>query len=129
MNVSRAQVKELKNGKLVVIDGEPCRVVGVTKGKSGKHGAAKARVDAVSLFTGNKKVLLKPVDADCEIPILERKNAQVVAVMGDRAQLMDLETYETYEEDIPEEFRGKLESGQEVEVQVVMGKRTITRIK
>ena len=101
----------------------------ITKGKTGKHGASKARVEAVSLFTGNKKVLVKPVDADCEMPILEKKTAQVVSVMGERVQLMDLETYDTYEENIPTEFKGKLASGQEVEIQLVMDKRTITRIK
>ena len=86
MNISKARVKELKNGKLVVIDDEPCKVLNITKGKTGKHGAAKARIEAVSLFTGNKKVMIKPVDADCEMPILEKMTAQVVSVMGDRVQ-------------------------------------------
>ena len=34
--------------------------------------------------------------------------AQVISVMGDKAQLMDLETYETFELPIPEELKGKL---------------------
>ena len=52
-------VGSLKPGKLVVIDDEPCRIIEITKSKAGKHGAAKARIVAVSLFTGNKKNLLK----------------------------------------------------------------------
>ena len=65
-----AIVKDLKAGKLVIIDGEPCKVVGIDLAKTGKHGSSKARVEAMSLFTGNKKTLLKPGDATCEIPII-----------------------------------------------------------
>jgi translation initiation factor 5A len=93
--VKLGTVRDLKPGKYVVIDGEPCRVVNIEKGKSGKHGAAKARVDALSMFTSKKKSLLRPADANIEIPIIERKAAQIIAVLGDgRLQLMDLQTYE-----------------------------------
>ncbi len=127
-DVMRAEVKDLKEGKLVVIDGEPCRIVSIQKSKPGKHGAAKARVEGISLFTGQKKTLLKSTDSPCEIPILLRKNAQVVADLGgDRVQLMDLETYETYELDVPEDLKGKLSPGDEVEVNEVMGRRFIAR--
>ena len=127
-DVMRAEIKDLKEGKLVVIDGEPCKIVSIQKSKPGKHGAAKARVEGISLFTGQKKTLLKSTDSACEIPILLRKNAQVVADLGgDRVQLMDLETYETYELDVPEDLRGKLSPGDEVEVNEVMGRRFIAR--
>ena len=129
MSVEKAEIKELKAGKLVVIDDEPCKVSEISISKPGKHGEAKARVVAVSLFTGKKKNILGPGNMKVDIPILLRKNAQVVAVMGERVQLMDLETYETSEEFIPEEFKGKLESGQEVEIQEILGKRIISRLK
>ena len=94
-DVIKAQVKDLKEGKLVIIDDEPCKITSIQKSKPGKHGSAKARVEGMSLLTGHKKSLLKGTDGDCDIPILLRKNAQVVADMGEnRVQLMDLETYE-----------------------------------
>ncbi len=127
--VNLAQVKDLKEGKYVVIDGEPCKIVSIQKSKPGKHGAAKARVEGISLFTGSKKTLLKSVDATCEIPVILRKTAQVVANLGgNRLQLMDLETYETYELEVEPQY-AELESGQEVELQDVMGKKMITRVK
>ncbi len=127
-DVMRAEVKDLKEGKLVVIDGEPCKIVSIQKSKPGKHGAAKARVEGVSLFTGQKKTLLKSTDSACEIPILLRKNTQVIADLGgDRVQLMDLENYETYELDVPDDLKGQLNPGDEVEVNEVMGRRFIAR--
>lgn len=130
MNVEFATVKDLKDGKLVVIDGEPCRVVGISKSKTGKHGAAKANIDAVSLFTGSKKVLLKPVDAQVEIPLVEKKVAQVIANLGNnRIQLMDLNTFETFEMECPAEWVDKAKPGAEAEIHEIMGKKMLQRVK
>jgi translation initiation factor 5A len=127
--VNQGTVKDLKEGRFVVIDGEPCRVVSIEISKTGKHGAHKARVEAISLFTGSKKTLMKPADATIEIPIIEKKAAQVVAIMGDRLQLMDLNTFEVFELECPDEYKGKIAQGQEIEVQDVMGKKIIVRVK
>lgn len=50
MSITYTTVGELKVGSYVVIDNEPCRVVDITKAKTGKHGSAKANVVAVSIF-------------------------------------------------------------------------------
>ena len=127
--VNLAQMKDIKEGKFVVIDDEPCKVTSVQKSKPGKHGAAKMRVEGMSLFTGSKKSLLKSVDGQCEIPVLTRIRAQVVANMGgNKLQFMNLETYETFELDVEPEF-GSLQSGKEIELQDVMGKKMITHVK
>jgi len=126
---TRSTIRALKPGKLIIIDEEPCRITNIQLSKPGKHGSMKARLDAVSLFTGSRKSLVKPASSEVQVPILERKTAQVVAIMGNRLQLMDMQTYETYELDCPEEFQGEVKQGGEVEIQDVMGKKTITRIK
>jgi translation initiation factor 5A len=127
--VNFAQMKDIKEGKFVVIEGDPCKVTSIQKSKPGKHGAAKMRVEGVSLFTGSKKSLLKSVDGQCEIPVLIRRKAQVVANMGsNKLQLMDLETFETYEMDVEPEH-ANLQSGQEIEIQDVMGKKMITHVR
>jgi translation initiation factor 5A len=128
--VNQGIVKDLKAGRFVVIDGEPCRVVGIDISKTGKHGSHKARVEALSLFTGVKKTLMKPADATIEIPILTKKAAQVVATLGgNRLQLMDLSSFEVFEMECPEEFKGKIVQGSEIEIQDVMGKKMIMRVK
>src|SRR5437660_433380 len=69
-------VGELKIGQYVIIDGEPCRIVDFEKSKPGKHGSAKARITAISVFTGQKKTLLSPVDGRTEVPMIDKRTAQ-----------------------------------------------------
>jgi len=124
-----ATAKELKEGRFVIIDGEPCKVVEIQSSSPGKHGAAKMRIVGVGIFDNTKRTLLKPSDGDVEIPIVERKVGQVISVTGDNAQLMDPQTYEMYELPIPEELRGKIEAGKEVELLETMGRRLIQRVR
>ncbi len=121
-------MKDLKVGKYVIIDEEPCRVVGVESSSPGKHGAAKMRVTAISIFTGNKKTLMKPGDADCEVPIIERKTGQVVSLVDNTAQIMDTESFEMFEMPVPEEMKAEAVAGKEVDYMLAMGKRIINRI-
>jgi len=123
-----ASMKDLKDGKYVIIDDEPCRVVGIETSSPGKHGSAKMRVSAISVFTGSKKTLMKPSSADCEVPIIERKNGQIVSISGDVAQIMDAETFETFEMPVPEEMKADAEAGKEVDYMVAMGRKIINRI-
>jgi translation initiation factor 5A len=109
-----ATIKTLKPGRYIVIDDEPCIVSGLVKSKPGKHGAAKVRLEAVGIFDGKKRFVLKPADTTVEVPVIEKRNGQVVSVTGTTAQLMDLEDYSMFDANIPDEFRGKLDSGKEV---------------
>ncbi|MEM3399924.1 MAG: translation initiation factor IF-5A [Candidatus Micrarchaeia archaeon] len=129
MTKTFATLKDLKVGKHVIIDDEPCRIVEVQTSAPGKHGAAKMRVAAIGIFTNSKKTLLKPADAEVEVPIIERKTGQIVSVQGESAQIMDLQTYETFEITMPEELRAGAEAGKEVEYIETMGRRMITRIR
>ncbi len=123
----QVEVRQLREGGYVVIDDEPCEIVSITISKPGKHGAAKARIDAIGIFDGQKRSIVQPVTAKVYVPIVERKRAQVLSIMGDTAQLMDLETYETFELQIPEDLRDKIEPGKEVVYLESLGKRKIER--
>ncbi|MCH7902591.1 translation initiation factor IF-5A, partial [archaeon] len=94
----------LKPGSYVLIDGEACQVKNVEKSKPGKHGAAKVRVTAMGIFKDSKKNLLKPVDGSVDVPIILKSSAQVVAVMGAQIQIMDVETYKTFDLDKPKDI-------------------------
>lgn len=121
-------MKDLKVGKYVLIDDEPCKVVGVESSAPGKHGAAKMRVSAISIFTGNRKTLMKPSDADCEVPIIEKKNGQIVSLVENMVQIMDSETFETFDMPVPEEMKAEATAGKEVDYILAMGRRIINRI-
>ncbi|MEM5827978.1 MAG: translation initiation factor IF-5A [Candidatus Aenigmatarchaeota archaeon] len=129
METTRKAIKELKEGDLVLIEGVPCKVESVSTSVTGKHGSAKTRVEAIGLFDGRRRSIVQPADEDVEIPIIKRKKAQVLAIIGDRVQLMDLETYENFELEIPEEKRGKLKEGEETWYYEIMGIRTLKDLK
>ena len=123
-----SSAKELKEGKYVIIEDIPCRIVNIDSSKPGKHGAAKMRVTGIGVFDSQKKMLLVPSDADVEVPIIERQTAQVVAVNGNTAQLMDTTTYEVFELSIPEEIMKDAEAGKEADLMCAMDRKVITRI-
>ncbi len=122
-----ATAKDMRPGKFILIDGVPCRVVDLEMSAPGKHGSAKVRITAIGIFDSQKKTLLKPGDSDVEVPIINKKKAQIVSVSGNTAQLMDLESYETFELPIPEDMK-KVTPGAEVEVLESMGRRAILRV-
>ena len=83
----------------------------------------------MGLFDNRRKSLVKPADARVQVPIMTKKRAQVLAIVGEKAQLMDMGDYSTFELDIPEELKGKLESGQEINYFEVAGVRTLKQLK
>ncbi len=124
-------VGSLKVGQYIVADGEPCRIVEYEKSKPGKHGAAKARIVAISVTTRTKKNVISPVDARIDVPMIEKKTAQVIAIMGNNVQLMDMQSYETFETPMPEEedIKSKIAPGIEVEYWQMLGENKIMRTK
>jgi len=128
MSKQIGEIKDLKEGKYVIIDGEACRITKITKSKPGKHGAMKARIEAIGIFDNQKRNLMGPIDQKVEIPIIKKETAQVLNVIGNTAQMMDMSSYETFELEIPDDFKGKLSQGQEVMYMEALGKRKIIQL-
>lgn len=110
------EVRTLKDGKYALLDEEPCTIMSITTSKPGKHGAAKARIEAIGVFDGQKRTAIQPVTAKIYVPIIERKNGQVLSILEDTAQVMDLEDYSTTEIKIPADLleKGRIEPGKEI---------------
>jgi len=131
LSYKMGKVGELKVGSYAIIDDEPYQIVSIQKSKPGKHGSAKFRCAAISLFDGSKRSFVSPVDANIQIPIVDKRSAQIVSVSPASVQLMDLETYEVFDVALPEdeEIRSKLEAGKDVEYWNIMGRYKIQRVK
>ena len=129
MSKKVVEVKTLKVGKYVILDSEASKIVNIQTSSPGKHGAAKARIDALGIFDNQKRNIVKPVDAKIEVPMIDKRTAQVLALMASDVQLMDLETYETFEVPIPDEMRNNLIEGAEVAYIVALGKKKLMKIK
>ncbi len=121
----------IKVGSFVMVDSEPCRIVEYSKSKPGKHGSAKARVVAIGVFDNAKRSFVKPVNSQVEVPIIEKRSGQVLAVMPSTVQLMDLETYEVFESPFPEDeaLKSRLTNGIEVEYWRILGRIKVMRTK
>ncbi|MDI6903433.1 MAG: translation initiation factor IF-5A [Methanocellales archaeon] len=121
----QTEVRSLKQGRYVIIEDEPCTIISITTSKPGKHGSAKARIDAIGIFDAQKRSVVQPVNAKIYVPLVERKSGQILSLSEDVIQLMDLEDYSTFEIEMPAELRGKLEVGKEVTYLESMGRRRI----
>jgi len=124
---TQQEVRELKEGRYLLIDEEPCRILSIQTSKPGKHGEAKARIDAVGLFDGSKRSVVYPVKHKVQVPLIGKRQAQVLSLTETEVQLMDLETYETFALPVEPEVKGQLTPGTEVQYLDAMGKRRITR--
>jgi translation initiation factor 5A len=129
MSWLQQEIRELKVNRYILIDEEPCRILSIQTGKTGKHGEAKSRIDAIGLFDEKKRSIVHPVTHKVKVPQIDKRKAQVLALMGeDKAQLMDLETYETFELEIPADFKGQIQPGAEILYMSAMGRRKMTRL-
>jgi len=133
--VSRpADLGSVKEGSYIILDGEPCKVVSREHFKPGKHGSAKVRLVAISVFTGSKKSYVSPAESRVDIPMIDKRSGQITSVLDTGVQVMDLATFEVFETPKPTpeemaELNGRLEPGVEVEYWAVMGRNKIMRIK
>ena len=129
MATTVATIKNLKPGSFVLIEGSPCKVEKVEVSKTGKHGSSKARVEAMGLLDGRRRSLIGPGDEDVEVPILLKKKSQILATTGNKAQIMDMETYEVFELDIPEDMKETIKAGTETNYFEIVGIKTLRQLK
>ena len=118
----QVEVKELKEGKYMIVDDEACIIKSITKSKPGKHGSAKARIETIGLFDGQKRSYIGSVANKVYIPTVERKNAQVISIVGNIAQLMDMTDFSTFEIIIPDEYKDKVKESGEISYITALGK-------
>ncbi|MCI4331055.1 MAG: translation initiation factor IF-5A [Thermoplasmata archaeon] len=124
---TQQEVRELKEGRYMLIEEEPCRILSIQMSKPGKHGEAKARIDAVGLFDGSKRSVVFPVKHKVQVPLIGKRQAQVLSMTETEVQLMDLESYETFALPIDAEMKGSLSPGTDIQYLDAMGRRRITR--
>jgi translation initiation factor 5A len=124
----QAEVRTLKEGRYMNIDEEPCKIMSISTSKPGKHGEAKARIEAIGIFDGNKRSVVYPVKHKVQVPMIDKRQAQIVSLMGAEVQLMDLETYEMFTLPVPDEFKDSLKPGEDIMYIVAMGRKKIMRV-
>ncbi len=121
------EATQIKEGNNIIIEGHPCVVKSIDISKTGKHGSAKVRLEAVGIIDGKKRIMVKPGHERFEIPIIDKRKAQIISI-NEKASIMDLESFETIEAEIDPELKEKLKEGIQVEYWNIEGKCMIKRI-
>ena len=93
--------------------------------KPGKHGAAKARLDVVGLFDGQKRSVVSPTSATIYAPIVERKTGQILTIAGNVVTFMDMKDFNNFELNVPDDIVATFQPAQEVPYIESLGKRKL----
>ncbi|MEK6942899.1 MAG: translation initiation factor IF-5A [Nanoarchaeota archaeon] len=120
---------QIQKGTSIVLDGVACKVVDVEISKPGKHGHSKVKLSAVGLIDDRKRIVVMPGHDAIEVPIIGKKSAQVLSVQGNMANVMDAETYETFDLKIPDELKGQVVDGCSILYWNIMGDRVLKQVK
>lgn len=122
-------VGSLKVGGYVIIDNAPCVVKDIQISKPGKHGSTKARIEAIGIMDNKKRIFISPTSDKVDVPIVEKKEAQVLSVHEDRANVMDLESYETFDMQIPEDLKDQVQESKQVVYWIILDQKIIKQVK
>jgi len=122
------EATEMRVGTYLLLDGVAHQVKKMDISKTGKHGHAKVRFEAVNIVSGKKKVAVVPGHDKFEVPMIDKRQAQVLSVSGETASVMDSENFENYDLIIPEELQGTVNEGVTVEYWDVEGDKLIKKV-
>jgi len=123
-----SDASQLRPGSIMLYEGEAYTVKSNDISKTGKHGHAKCRIQANSVFGTRKKVITVPGHERFEIPNVIKKKYQVLSIGENSVSAMDMESYETVDLPVNEELREQIQPEKTVEVWDIESKKAIMRI-
>lgn len=129
MSTKSVSVGTLQKGSYVVLEGAACKVTDVQVSRPGKHGHAKVRLTGVGLLDDKKRVVVMPGHDNVDVPLIEKKSAQVLSIKGDVANVMDAETYETFDLKIDSELKDQCVEGCQVLYWQVLDTKVMKQVK
>ena len=122
-------VGSLTKGNYVIIDNTACKVTGTQTSRPGKHGHAKTRLSAVGIIDKKKRIIVMPGHDNIDVPIIEKKTAQVLSINNNTANVMDSETYETFDIEIPEDLKDQCVEGANVLYWEILDTKVMKQVK
>lgn len=126
--ITLKSVGSLKKGDYLIIDDAACAVQSTQTSRPGKHGHAKVRLQAVGLIDEKKREIVMPGHDNVQVPIVGKRNAQVLSLSGKTANVMDMETYETFDLVIPEELSGRVGEGDTILYWEILNDRVMKQV-
>jgi len=122
-------VGTLTKGSYIIVDDAACRISTMQTSRPGKHGHAKINLMAVGIIDGKKRNLVIPGHDHVDVPIVEKKIAQVLSISGHTANVMNSETYETFDLEIPDDLKGQVIDGVNVLYWEILDSKVMKQVK
>jgi len=129
MEIKKVLATSVKKGSTLVIDGAACTVTNVQTSKPGKHGHAKCRIEAIGMIDNKKRIIVVPGHDKLDSPLIEKKNAQILSIHERVATVMDMDGYETFDLQIPEELKDKAMEGKQILYWIILDEKVMKEIK
>ncbi len=120
---------DLKVGSYIIVEGAACKIGNIDISRPGKHGHAKMRIEGIGIIDNKRRIIVMPAHDNIEVPIIEKKTAQVLSVHDNIANVMDAETYETFDLTIPDELKDACVAGVSVLYWKVMEDKILKQVK
>jgi len=127
--IKQTSVGNLTKGSYIIIDGVACKVKSTQTSRPGKHGHAKVRLEAVGLIDGKKRVIVMPGHDKIKVPIIGKKTAQVLSIEDNTANVMDSESYETFDLKIPEDLKDQVVEGANILYWEILDQKIMKQVK
>jgi len=118
---------DVRTGTIIMIEREPCVVKNLDTSKTGKHGHAKVRMEAVGIFDNKKRVFVIPGHERFEVPHINKMKGQVLSVQENKASIMDLESFETIDIVVSADVKDELKENDNVEYWDIDDRKIIKR--
>lgn len=119
----------IQEGRYIILDNAPCKVTSIQISRPGKHGHSKVRITAIGIIDNKKRDIVMPGHDMVPTPVIDKKTAQVLSVHGNIANVMDAETYETFDLEIPEELKANCVPGSNVLYWLILNSRVMKQVK
>ena len=122
---TRVEIRTLKVGRYCCVDEKAYKINSISKSKPGKHGSAKARLELVDIFTGQKISHVGSVTDTINVPLIEKGTAMVTHIEGQEVHAMNMRDHSMMILPLEDEFN--IEAGKEIMWMEALGLYKITR--
>ena len=109
---TRVEIRTLKVGRYCCVEDKAYKINSISKSKPGKHGSAKARLELVDIFTGQKISHVGSVTDSINVPLIEKGTAMVTHIEGAEVHAMNMRDHSMMI--LPMEEEMEIDAGKEI---------------
>ena len=121
---TRGEIRTLKVGRYCCVEDKAYKINSISKSKPGKHGSAKARLELVDIFTGQKISHAGSVTDSINVPLIEKGTAMVTHIEGAEVHAMNMRDHSMI---LPMEDEMEIDAGKEIMWMEALGLYKIIR--